>query len=222
MNECNVCKLYQSITEVREDYILEAGTVPATPRKRQRVLLAVACLLLAAALCGFGYVFLSRHWGVGAAEGVGLSQLTAPFSTQTTEDGALTGPAEGEGNSALLPDTTGLFADHTVTWSLTEEGEIPALYFSPGYLVILTQAGEADWFLQAGEELALDLVLREEQTLMLEVGYVFQGAYHSLSAGMGNRFQETLRAAVLDTLRTPEGQEILAKAIRKELAGRQK
>ena len=36
------------------------------------------------------------------------------------------------------------------------------------------------------------------------------------------KFQETLRAAVLDTLRTPEGQEILAKAIRRELAGRQK
>ena len=36
------------------------------------------------------------------------------------------------------------------------------------------------------------------------------------------KFQEALRAAVLDTLRTPEGQELLAKAIRKELAGRQK
>ena len=36
------------------------------------------------------------------------------------------------------------------------------------------------------------------------------------------KFQEALRAAVLDTLRTPEGQEILAKAIRKELANRQK
>ena len=36
------------------------------------------------------------------------------------------------------------------------------------------------------------------------------------------KFQEALRTAVLDTLRTPEGQEILAKAIRKELANRQK
>lgn len=36
------------------------------------------------------------------------------------------------------------------------------------------------------------------------------------------KFQEALRTAVLDTLRTPEGQELLAKAIRKELAGRQK
>ena len=36
------------------------------------------------------------------------------------------------------------------------------------------------------------------------------------------KFQEALRAAVLDTLRTPEGQELLAKAVRKELAGRQK
>ena len=36
------------------------------------------------------------------------------------------------------------------------------------------------------------------------------------------KFQEALRAAVLDTLRTPEGQEILAKAIRRELASRQK
>ena len=36
------------------------------------------------------------------------------------------------------------------------------------------------------------------------------------------KFQEALRTAVLDTLRTPEGQEILAKAIRKELTNRQK
>ena len=36
------------------------------------------------------------------------------------------------------------------------------------------------------------------------------------------KFQEALRTAVLDTLRTPEGQELLATAVRKELAGRQK
>ena len=36
------------------------------------------------------------------------------------------------------------------------------------------------------------------------------------------KVQEALRTAVLDTLRTPEGQEILAKAIRRELASRQK
>lgn len=36
------------------------------------------------------------------------------------------------------------------------------------------------------------------------------------------KFQEALRAAVLDTLRTPEGQEILARAIRRELADRQR
>ena len=36
------------------------------------------------------------------------------------------------------------------------------------------------------------------------------------------RFQEALQTAVLDALRTPEGQELLAKAIRKELANRQK
>ena len=36
------------------------------------------------------------------------------------------------------------------------------------------------------------------------------------------KFQEALRTAVLDALRTSEGQELLAKAIRKELANRQK
>lgn len=33
-------------------------------------------------------------------------------------------------------------------------------------------------------------------------------------------FQETLRAAVLEVLRSPEGQELLSRAIRKELSGR--
>lgn len=32
------------------------------------------------------------------------------------------------------------------------------------------------------------------------------------------RFQEALRGAVLETLRSPEGQELLAKAVRRELA----
>ena len=36
----------------------------------------------------------------------------------------------------------------------------------------------------------------------------------------GKKFQESLRSAVLDVLRSPEGQEILAKAIRRELTGR--
>lgn len=36
----------------------------------------------------------------------------------------------------------------------------------------------------------------------------------------GKKFQESLRAAVLDVLRSPEGQVILAKAIRRELANR--
>ena len=36
----------------------------------------------------------------------------------------------------------------------------------------------------------------------------------------GKKFQESLRAAVLEVLRSPEGQELLAKAIRRELAGR--
>ena len=36
----------------------------------------------------------------------------------------------------------------------------------------------------------------------------------------GKKFQESLRAAVLEVLRSPEGQEILAKAIRRELASR--
>ncbi len=34
------------------------------------------------------------------------------------------------------------------------------------------------------------------------------------------KFQENLRAAVLETLRSPEGQELLAKAVRRELSGR--
>lgn len=36
----------------------------------------------------------------------------------------------------------------------------------------------------------------------------------------GKKFQESLRSAVLEVLRSPEGQEILTKAIRRELATR--
>ena len=34
------------------------------------------------------------------------------------------------------------------------------------------------------------------------------------------KFQESLRTAILETLRSPEGQELLVKAVRKELGGR--
>ena len=34
------------------------------------------------------------------------------------------------------------------------------------------------------------------------------------------KFQESMAAAVLEVLRSPEGQEILAKAIRRELGGK--
>ena len=33
----------------------------------------------------------------------------------------------------------------------------------------------------------------------------------------GKRFQEALRGAVLEVLRSPEGQELLAKAVRREM-----
>ena len=36
----------------------------------------------------------------------------------------------------------------------------------------------------------------------------------------GRKYQESLRAAVQEVLRSPEGQELLAKAIRRELTGR--
>ena len=36
----------------------------------------------------------------------------------------------------------------------------------------------------------------------------------------GKKFQECLRSAVLETLRSPEGQEILAREIRRELTGK--
>lgn len=36
----------------------------------------------------------------------------------------------------------------------------------------------------------------------------------------GKQFRDLLRAAVLDTLSSPEGQELIAKAVRRELSNR--
>ncbi len=45
------------------------------------------------------------------------------------------------------------------------------------------------------------------------------GGESMFDAFLGSKkFQETLRAAVLDALRSPEGQELLAKSIRRELS----
>jgi hypothetical protein len=95
--------------------------------------------------------------------------------------------------SDLITDYSNVFAENSVSCS-TEDGKIPAIYFSPAYMVIFTQAENSRWTLDAGEVLQISLTLNEKQSLTLEFGYVLDGRYHALSTAKGNAFSEAFQA----------------------------
>ena len=78
-----------------------------------------------------------------------------------------------------------------------------------------------DWMAGAYEEEAAPVSRPAPKRVQKPAPAPASGEGTMLDAFLSSKkFQESLRGAVLDALRTPEGQEILSKLIRKELAGR--
>lgn len=193
MREKEVKKLYHSITDISEAYVEEAWRCKPAAKKRKRFLLMAACLLLALALCGFGYA-ISVYWGVGSASSVGFDKLTNPFGTVNVDKDSVTEIDDNAwARSDIITDYTNIFADNSVCYAL-DGGTIPALYFSPGYMIIFTQEDESGWTLSPGEEAVFELSLNDRQNLELEFGYVLNGRYSALAAVSGHEFSETFKA----------------------------
>jgi hypothetical protein len=182
-------KLYQSITDVDQQYLEEMDR--PIEKKHRRSVLIVACLAAAVALCGFGYRI---YWGVGSVDGIAFRALTQDFPTDTgiIENVEETHNTETE-KSGLIADYSNVSADNSVNCA-TEGGQIPSIYFSPNYMVIFTQTEGSGWTLDTGEELNFFLNLNKKQSLTLEFGYVLDGQYRPLYTAKGNTFSGTFQA----------------------------
>jgi hypothetical protein len=180
-------KLYQSITAVDARYLDELDR--PIRKDRRRPALIAACLAAAFALCGFGY---AARWGVGTADGISFGALTQDFQTAVSDRVKDVSDVKTE-KSDLITDYSNVFAENSVPCA-TEDGEIPSLYCSPTYMVIFTQAEDSGWTLDAGEELTVSIDLNKKQSLTLELGYVLNGQYHTLSTVKGNTFRDTFTA----------------------------
>jgi len=193
MKEKEVTKLYNSITNIDEKYIEEAQHSKIMPRKLKRPMLIAVCFAALFVLCGFRYV-LSIYWGTGSAENISFDNLTQPFATITSDNGNITEVEDTAWQkSDMIVDYTDIFADNSICYSL-DGNNIPALYFSPAYMIIFAQKDGTGWILDAKEELIFNLSLNEKQNLELEFGYVLNGQYHELSSVTGHDFREILQA----------------------------
>lgn len=163
-------------------------------RAKHPILTTAACFIFLFTLCGFGYV-ISIYWGAGSADGISFANLTQPFGTINNAHGSITEVDDNAWErSDIIVDYTNIFADNSVCYIL-DNGNIPALYFSPAYMVIFAQENNTGWTLDAGEKIAFALSLNDKQSIELEIGYVFNGEYHELSTAKGHDFSETLQAA---------------------------
>lgn len=188
MKEKACQKLYNSITNINEIFIEEAQT--KYRNKWIKIIYIVPILIL----CGFScaaYVY----WGTGSANHIHFDILTQPFGT-IADDKETENQRKDTiwTKSDLIQNYDKIYADNAINYML-EDNNIPAIYFSPNYMVIFTHKNNCGWILNTGEELTLDFSLDTRQSLELEIGYVLNGTYYELSITKGGDFRNTIRAA---------------------------
>lgn len=183
-------KLYQSITNIDEEYLDEMQRYKPVVKIHRRPILIAACLAITLLLCGFGY---ATFWGTGSADGISFHALTQDFSTEAGDVDTVTENDNEVEKSDLITDYSNIFAANFVSYS-TDNGKIPSIYFSPNYMVIFTKGENGGWTLEAGEEITFSLNLNKKQSLSLEFGYVLDGKYYPLFTLMGNTFSDTFNA----------------------------
>lgn len=181
----------EALSELDDKYVYTA--LNYHPKRKLRLFPFVASLSVFAGLCGFAYA-VSVYQGVGSADHIDFNKLTQPFGTITDEQ-----QLDMDNNviflekSPIINDYENIYADYSVCVE-TADNQIPSIYFSPNYMVIFSQENEQGWALTQKEKLTLHFSLYHAQSLELEIGYVLNGKYHSLSIVKGCDFSETLTA----------------------------
>lgn len=182
----------KAMNEIDDKYISKA--LNYHHKRKFHTLPFAASLVVFMGMCGFAYA-ASIYYGAGSANHIDFDRLTRPFGTTADEQQSV----ENENvsfyeRSDLIRDYRDIFAEHSVCVT-TEENQIPSIYFSPNYMVIFSREKEQGWTLNAEETLTLDFSLHHTQSLELEIGYILNGEYHTLSLAKGCDFTETLTAS---------------------------
>lgn len=188
----NAKKFAEAMNEVNDKYYEEAANYQCKKHRWVKWSTVAACLVVALALCGFGYAAYI-YWGVGSTENIDFDDLMQPFGTVASDKDVQVSQDEiFYEKSELINDYTNVYADNSVCVTL-DGNSIPSIYFSPNYMVIFTQQNEDGWALSKGDEFTIDFSLYEK--LQLEIGYILNGKYYEITSGTGPEFGNTISAS---------------------------
>lgn len=181
----------EAMSEVNDKYYEEAANYQCKKYRWTKWSAVAACLVVALALCGFGYAVYT-YWGVGSAENIDFEDLTQPFGTVASDTDVQINEEEiFYEKSELINDYTNVHADNSVCVTM-DGNSIPSTYFSPNYMVIFTQENENGWALSKGDELTIDFSQYEK--IQLEIGYILNGQYYKIATGTGLEFGNIISA----------------------------
>lgn len=184
----------EAMNNIDSKYIDKALNYRYRHKSIKHILSLAASLLIFFGLCRFAYGAYV-YQGVGSTGNIDFNKLTQPFGTIAGEQAA-----NGNDNvaffekSSLISDYDNVYADNSICVA-TDNGMIPSIYFSPNYMVIFSMEDEKGWTLKEGEKLTLSFSLHHAQSLDLEIGYILNGQYYTLSLSKGCDFSETLTAS---------------------------
>lgn len=189
-------KLFECMTDIDDRYIEEADPkhsqdmITEAKRKTKR-LLYPALIASALLLCGFGYKVYSII-GAGYTKSIDRNRLEIPFDTKSSSKDVNSGETEKTNTSGVdISNIDDVFAEKFKRIDLSS-GEIESLYFSPEYMLIFSDNGEA-WNGAEEKTLQLDFQLDDDQSLHLACGYIDNGKYHEMKLNKGNKFSLSVK-----------------------------
>ena len=191
----NKMKFAEAMSMVDDRYYEEAENYQRKDGKRtvKRPLMLAACLVMSLAFCGFAYM-ASVYWGSGPADGSSFEELTKPFGTISEDENAFTEVEDSAWTrSELISDYNSVYADHSAMYDLNGNA-IPSVYFSPAWMVIFAQEDGAGMRLDSGDTVTFDYVLKNKQSLEIEMGYILNGQYYELSKALGSHNETVFQA----------------------------
>lgn len=191
----NKMKFAEAMSMVDDRYYEEAENYQRKDGKRtvKCPLMLAACLVMSLAFCGFAYM-ASVYWGSGPADGSSFEELTKPFGTISEDENAFTEVEDSAWTrSELISDYSSVYADHSAMYDLNGNA-IPSVYFSPAWMVIFAQEDGAGMRLDSGDTVTFDYVLKNKQSLEIEMGYILNGQYYELSKALGSHNETVFQA----------------------------
>lgn len=183
--------LFECLTDIDDRFIDEATSgCPDRKAGRRRKILYPALVAGSMVLCGFGYR-LYAVTGAGRVSDIDSSRLEVPFDTSSAKSD-IHEETEEDSTCSFISNKDSVLADHFKEIN-TVDGRIDSLYFSPGYMLVFSDDGEA-WDVGNSGTIDVHLELVNEQPLTLECGYVDNGRYHKVSFSSGHEFSFSIKA----------------------------